>query len=653
MHIVKSTCPRDCYDTCFIRVVKEDDVIKSVYPDPENPLTDGFLCPRGVSDNVWVYVNRVLYPHIRLGSKPTNNFKRVTWKEAISTIVNKLKYVLDNYGPKSVLHLEYAGNMDLITWYFPQRFWNLIGATRSDYSICSKSGHEGISLHYGLSYGVLPQEISNMKLIILWGFNAAVSAPHLWNAVLRARRNGGTVIAIDPRNSETARSSDLWIQVKPGSDVWLGYGIARLLIEKELIDREFIDRYTFGFKEFIKEVMKYDLKEVSEITGVNEKLISRVSELYGSIRPSVIMIGLGVQKSMNGAEVTRILSLLPALVGQHRGFYYSNSRGFYIDTAYLSGDSLLKDKVRTVSQVALAKHILNGEFKFIYIYNMNPLLTLPGQRYLREGLLRDDVFVVTHTTHWNESCHYSDIVLPAPTYLEKDGLVIPYSHNYVRISKKVIEPLGESRDEVWVVKELANGLGIRSRLIYEDPWEALRIALEHAIDGSFDDLLSGKTVMLRYRPKDEYQTPTQRIEFYSLSAHAKGINPLPKPVITRHDAREFVLINSSTPLYTHTQFWEVYGEPKPLIHISPYDAKELGINDGCIVRVCSDEDCVSLIAKVDNSLQRRTLWVQRQIKDLNGKPINSITPIITQTVGGGPIFNSINVSIHVVKCTSH
>ncbi|MEM2343613.1 MAG: molybdopterin-dependent oxidoreductase [Sulfolobales archaeon] len=647
MHVVKSVCTRDCYDTCFTQVVVDDGVVRAVHPDPDNPMTDGFLCPRGVADGVRLYRNRVLYPYVNVGGKPSSNFRRVGWDDALDIVAERLKHVLEVYGPEKVLHIEYAGNMDLMTWYLPLRFWNAIKAVRTDYSICSKSGHEGIGLHYGLSYGVLPEDIVDMRLVVLWGFNAAVSAPHLWRQVLRARQNGCTVVVVDPRMSETARQSDMWIQPIPGTDVWLGYGIARVLIEEGLIDKEFIEKYTYGYDIFSEEVMRYDLREVSQVTGVSKELIVRFARTYGTVKPNVIMIGLGVQKSVNGAEIARIASLLPALIGQHRGFYYSNSRGFYVDVSYLTGEAGVSTGVRTVSQVELGRHILNGEFKFIYIYNMNPLLTLPGQEYLRKGLLKNDVFVVIHTTHWNESCMYSDVVLPAPTYLEKDSIVIPYTHNYVRLSRKAVEPLGESMDELWVVRQLAMRLGLEDPMMSEDVWSALRKALEHAIEGSFEELLSGKTLRLRYRPRYEYQTPTGRIEFYSTTACKKGLNPLPKPTTTSN-TYEFTLINTASPLYTHTQFWEVYGQPKPVIHINPEDADELSITEGQPVEVCSEEGCLHFLAKIDKSLPRKTLWVQRQIKDLNNRPLNSIIPMKTQPIGGGPTFNSTKVNIRKI-----
>ncbi|RLE70419.1 MAG: formate dehydrogenase, partial [Thermoprotei archaeon] len=548
MEKIEVVCPRDCYDTCsLIFTIDDSGKLKNVRGDPRHPITQGFICPRGVGDLKRVYKNRILYPYVRTGRKPGRDFKRVGWSEALDLIAEKLKQVLKNYGPKTILHLEYAGNMGLLTWYFPQRFWNAIGASKTDYSVCSKSGHEALSLHYGLSYGVQPDELLEMKLIVYWGFNAVVSAPHLWALSVKARRRGGRISVVDSRRSETAKRADIWLCPKPGSDVALAFGVARYLIEHGYVDLDFIREWTYGYEEYKREVLKWTPERVEEVTDVKWSKIEALGEAYGRLKPSATMMGFGFQKSIYGAESVRAVSLIPALLGLHRGFYYSNSRGYGMDISYLTGEKLYGRKVRVVSQVALAEYLKRGEFKFVYIYNMNPAVTLPGQKALRKGLSREDVFVVVHDTHWTETAEYADVVLPAATYLEKTDVVIPYSHRYVKISKKVIEPLGESKSEIWVMKELASRLGM-SEVLREDHWKALEKAFKDSLeDGSFSDLINGKMLKLRYMPLNRYQTPTGKIEFYSLKAEKLGLNPLPQqyPLLKKR----FILLNSSTFKY--------------------------------------------------------------------------------------------------------
>ncbi|MCD6563257.1 MAG: molybdopterin-dependent oxidoreductase [Thermoproteales archaeon] len=645
-----SVCPRDCYDTCFMKILLDENKIISIQADENFSFTGKFLCPRVVRDIDRIYLNRILFPYIRNGSKPGKNFSRVTWNHALTVITKKIKEVLKKYGPEKILHIEYAGNMGLLTWYFPLRLWNLLGATKTDYSICSKSGHEAISLHYGLSYGLLPSELNQMKLIVFWGFNAAVSSPHIWRQALKARKNGAVIATIDPRKSSTARNSDIWINPRPGSDVALTYGIAKYLIEHNYIDTNFIEEWTYGYREFEKETLRWNIKNIEDITGISRNKIKEIAEAYGRLKPSATLIGFGVQKSLNGAEAVRIISLLPALLGYHRGFYYSNSKGWYVDISYITGEKIIKKTCRTISQVALAKHLEKDDFKFIYIYNMNPLITLPDQARLRKALLKDDVFLVVHETHWTETTLFADVVLPATTFLEKKDLVIPYSHNFIRLSNRVIDPIGESKSEIWVMREIAKRLGIESDIIYENEMGALKKALINAIDnGEFEDLLKQKVLKLRMKPRNKYQTPTGKIEFYSITALKKGINPLPQQVFKKIKKGYYILLNSATIRYTHSQFREIYGPIPPIVEMNPIDAQREGIKNGDKIYLCNENDEVLVKVIIKDSVLPGVLWSPRQLVGLNNVPQNVLISSDTQKIGGGPIFNSTLVRIRKIS----
>jgi anaerobic selenocysteine-containing dehydrogenase len=173
------------------------------------------------------------------------------------------------------------------------------------------------------------------------------------------------------------------------------------------------------------------------------------------------MIGIGLQKNERGADLVRAVSLLPALLGLHRGFFYSNAHGLSIDQDRISGRSLTEKAARMVRQVAVADLVDSGAFKFIYVSGMNPALTLPNQHAFREGLSKRGVFMAVHDSHWTKTAQYADVVLPAPTYLEKDDLVIPWSHRYLQYSHQVVASTADSRSEIWVMKEIAGRLGLK------------------------------------------------------------------------------------------------------------------------------------------------------------------------------------------------
>ncbi|MCF2137554.1 MAG: molybdopterin-dependent oxidoreductase [Candidatus Thorarchaeota archaeon] len=641
-------CPRDCYDNCVLNVlVDTDGTISSVRGDPSHIATQGLTCPRALKDMERVNTNRVLFPHICRGSKPCESFERVSWQYALDTVADRLSTTLQQDGPESVLLIDYAGNTGLLSFVYSHRLWNALGVTRTDYSLCSISGHAALSLHYGKSYGVQPEDLLKMRLIIYWGFNGAVSSPHMWKLSKMARdRNDAPIVVVDPRKSRSAEQADIWIQPRPGTDVALAYGVARYLIVNELIDGAFIKEWTVGFDAFREEAMTWEPKRVTAISGVKEADIETLATMYSQLKPSATMIGVGFQKSIQGAESVRAVSLLPALVGLHRGFFYSNTSAFSVNMSYLSGASFSERRPKKISQVALAESVERGDFRFVFIYNMNPVMSIPGQEALRKGLARDDVYVVVHETHWTETTSFADMVLPASTYFEKDDVVIPWAHRDVMISRGVIPPQGESKSEVWLMHELARRLGRHEPWLYEPPLDALKVTIETALEtGTFADLLNGAMLRLRCRTLSEYQTPSGKIELSITKAEERGLTPVPQQITLAVPDDRFILLSSSLPKYSHTQFQEVYGTIPSVIYLNPRDAQRFHIQNGDRVSVSNSGGKIHLKSIVSDTVPEGVLWTPSLGAGLNAVPLNALTSAATQSLGGGSTFNSTIVSL--------
>ena len=644
MKEVSTVCARDCYDTCALLVtLDESGQVLKIRGDPRNPMTQGFTCPRGAKDHERLHENRVEAPALRKG----DHFARTDWETALSVVSEKLDEALQKYGEEAVLYLDFAGNTGLLTGAFPARLWNALGATQTDHALCSASGHAAIGLHYGDSYGLAPVELLSRDLIVFWGFNAAVSSPHIWSLARKARQaRGARIVVIDPRESRTARDADLWIQPWPGSDVALAYGLINYLSQNEYIDLGFLKEWTQGFEHLKEEAAKYGPDRVEHITGVAWDHVERLGEACGNVKPSATLIGIGLQKCDQGADQVRAVSLIPALLGQHRGFFYSSAHAFSIDEELISGRALTEKVPRVVSQVAVADLVGRGDFKFIYVSCMNPALTLPNQRALREGLSQGDVFLVVHDTHWTRTAEYADVVLPAPTYLEKEDLVIPWSHDHVQLSPQVVPPVTDSRSESWVMRELAKRLRLAEDWLFEDPWASVELALEDALeDGSVESLRSGAVLKLKSKPKDNYPTPSGRIEFYSSEAAGLGLSPLPTQVPLSIPKGEFILLTSATPKYTSTQFQEVYGAIPAVVIINAQDAERLSILNGDVVTVSNDLGEVKVKATVSGTVREGIVWSPRQSEGLAGQPQNCLMSSQPQEIGGGPRFNSTRVTI--------
>ncbi len=644
MKKITTVCTRDCYDACsLIFTLDESGQIVSVKGDPNHPFTQGFTCPRGAKDHERLSKNRVETPFVR----QENNLEQTGWKNALDFAAQKLHEVLEQYGPEAVLYLDYAGNTGVLSESYPQRLWNAIGATRTDHAICSQSGHTGLALHYGTSYGIAPEELSAMKLIVFWGFNAAVSSPHLWALARKARKQHGTkIIVIDPIQSKTAKLSDMWIQPTPGSDVALAYGIMNYLIRHHYVDLNFILEATAGFDQLKEETAQWPLEKVEQLTGVTAKRLERLGEAYHMLKPNTTMIGIGLQKCARGADQVRAVACIPALLGLHRGFFYSNNKTYSIDPDLISGESLTLKQSKIVPQVAVVDLIKQGNFKFIYINGMNPAMTLANANAFREGLVRKDVFAVVHETHWTRTTDYADVILPAPTYLEKDDLVIAWTHNLARYSPAIIQPITDSRRETAVMQELARRLNLKEEWLYADPWKAIEPTFENAFeDGDIESLKSGATLKLNKKPKNFYPTPSGKIELYSSQAEKMGWNPLPQQIPLHKNKEHFIFITSATSKYTHTQFQEVYGKIPAIVLIHSEDAQQHGIEDGDRVLLSNERGNVQAKAELSDAVAKGVVWSPRQFEGLEGAPQNCLMSSKPQEIGSGPRFNSTIVTI--------
>ena len=647
MKELRTTCPRDCYCTCgLLARVGDSGELLSVRGDPEHPITRGITCPRAAKDPERLITNRVETPYIRRGGK----LQKASWTEALDLLCSRLDTVLKGPGPDRILNLDYAGNIGLLTSGYPQRLWNALGTARTDHALCANSGRAGISLHYGHSYGTTPEEFSQMRLLVFWGFNAAVSAPHIWEMARQARKKTGTkIIAVDPVHTKTAQKADIWIRPRSGTDVSLAHGVIRLLCDRGHADLSFITDWTIGFDELSDSVSEWTPKAVEETTGVSTETLGLFVDMFARLRPATTLIGIGLQKCDHGADQARAVSLIPAILGRHRGYYYADGSGFSVDMAKIIGMNKVNRPLKIVEHVGVSKRIQRGEFNFIFVNCTNPAETVPAPEGFKDGVSRDDVFLVVHETHWSTTAQFADIVLPAPTYLEKDDLIIPWGHPYVGLSPAIVSPLTDSRTEVVVMQDIAHGLGLDVDWLYEDPWEAIAPALDGSFEtGGISDLVRGALLRLTRAEKKAYETPSKKIELSASQALQMGFDPIPLQRGGCPDEADFILLAGATPHYTHTQFQEVFGAIPAKLLIHPSDAMRLGIKNGARVSIMNGHGEVEMEASISERVLRGVLWAPRQFRGLSGFNHNTIVSPEPQRIGSGPRFNSSRVKVSPV-----
>ncbi|MDW8034896.1 MAG: molybdopterin-dependent oxidoreductase [Candidatus Korarchaeum sp.] len=630
-------CQRDCPDACSLIVGNDN-----LRGDPDHPVTRGFACQKA-SRFLEYYRSskRVLYPHVRVG----DGYERVSWDEALDLVADELKRVLDSYGPEEVLVYDYAGSTGLVDRKYPKRLFNAIGATSLRYTLCDEAGEEAIELHYGSSYGAFPEDMEEASLLVIWGADLSATSVHAYKTVVDLRAAGKEVWVIDPRVTKVARLGR-HLRPKPGTDGLLAVGISWYIINEFEVDSEFIREFTKGFDEYERLISSYPLDLIEKVTSVRRERMRELAESYSKLKPSVTYIGKGVQKAKYGAEAVRLISLIPALVGIHRGFFYSNSsRDFdeHLATQHPGSG-------RKVNMIDLPKLLTEGKFRFIYIYNSNPALTLPRAKLFRKGMERTDLFKVVHEVVWSETAKLADVVLPATSMFEHDDLVASWWHRYVGYSRKAFEPLGESKPNWWVTRELSKRLGIRKPELEEDPLEAIRKALSKSkMVRSYEELLSKPYVELIYPSKDTYQTPSGKIEFYSEIASKRGYSPLPR--VTWEEVKSdypYRLLTSAVPWATSSQD-TIQDSTEDFLHMSEDDCIELGLEDGGLIALESDSgERITVKVKVDRNLPKGILWARRSAFMLNSI-INDLITDEKQEISGGNCINSTFVRLVGVK----
>ncbi|MEM3486386.1 MAG: molybdopterin-dependent oxidoreductase [Candidatus Methanomethyliaceae archaeon] len=660
---VISTCPKDCYDTCAMySYVDRSGRIVRVEGRSDHGLTMGFLCKKGQKILDWVYSSdRLKFPMRRVGPKGSGNFERISWDEALNIIIKKLKEVIQSYGPLSVLPYEYAGHMGLLSRYYPYRFFNRIGASQLEYTICSETGKRALKYHYGTSAGMDPEDILNSKYVVVWGFNPAWTSLHFFGLI---KKSGAKLVVIDPIRSETAEHADLHIQPRPGTDSALALGVANYLITNNLYDKEFVEKFTYGFNKFRESVRKYTPDKVCAICGIDEQIFTNFAEEYGKTKPAAILIGLGIQRNINGGEIVRSISLLPALTGnigkRGAGFFYSNSEYFTIDYEMLKGSKAGKIR-RKINMIKLGEALLDENLdppiKFLFVYNSNPAAVCPDLNKVRKGLSREDLFTVVHDLFMTDTAEFADIVLPATSYFESFDVHFTYCGLYVSVNERAIEPIEESKSNFELFVELARRMGYLD--IIEDPEKLVDKVLR-----SGTGYMKGITLE-RVRKKGflrlntptvphvafcdfKFNTPSGKIEFYSEAAEADGLPPVPDYTEVRGDYP----LRFITPFHRDllkSQYFNIksiYSEEN-VIEISSEDAEDRGIREGDLVKVYNSRGYCIMKAKISSRVRRGVVlsygipWP----KLLGDGTPNFTTSSAVSDMGGGSTYHTNYVEI--------
>lgn len=616
-------------------------------PNSKHPFTGDLLCPKGRNLTQYVYSKqRLLYPMRRTGPKGSGQFEKITWNDALKEIALKAKETSEQQGPESILQFDYAGTMGLVQRYFPSRFFNAIGASRVSHTICSRAGEKALQIVWGSDLGMLPEEIEKCRLIVAWGMNVAWSSPHGFEILKRAAKRGAKVYVIDPLKTQTAEIGT-HLQIRPATDSALALGMMNHLIENRLCNEIFLDRNAVGLDRLAGVASKYDMTTISKTTGLSTRQIEDFIGDYVSLRPNCIMIGYGIQRHRNGGEMVRAIGALPALIGENRGFFYSTDLADF-DMDYLEGASLRTRKQVTYNMVDIGRTLQAGKVRMMFVYDCNPLATLPNQSLVRKGFARDDIYTVVHDLFQTDTADYADMVLPATSFFEHYDIHTSYFHGCLSVNEKAIEPMGEARSNSDTFRAIATAMRLTQKELFEEDEKVAKalVSRSKSVEGKFEDITKKGFLRLRVPDRKVYGTPSGKIELYSASAEAEGLGGLPSHVPVS-SSLPYMLLTPVHKFLVRSQYHLRWKDIKPVVQINPKDAKAEGVEDGSTITLTNELGEWEVECEVTDTVPRGVLVTYSALwpKLSGGASANLLTTDFVQRYGQNSAFNSTFVKL--------
>ncbi|MFV8829262.1 molybdopterin oxidoreductase family protein [Alkalihalobacterium sp. APHAB7] len=669
--VFPAVCPLDCPDQCGLLLHKKDGKIIKVAGDPDHPVTQGNICNkvRHMTDRIYD-PKRLEYPLKRVGRKGEGKFERISWEEAIKAIKDRWTHLIDSEGPESILPYGFYGNMGRISAEgMDRRFFNRLGVSIQDQTICSAAGSKGYSYTMGGSFGTDPEETIDTKLFIFWGVNAVSTNMHQVALAQKARKNGAKIFVIDVHKNQTGRLADWFIPILPGTDGALALGIMHILFAENMTDHDFLKQYTVGYKELGNHVEQYDPNTVSNITGVPVEDIYKLARMYGHASPSFIRIGNGLQHHDNGGMAVRTIACLPALTGQWviRGGGAIKGNGAFLNhnVRALQRPELRQNKnARVINMNLIGQALLetNQPIRSMYVYNSNPAVVTPEGNKVRQGLARDDLFLIVHDLFLTETAMYADIVLPATSSFENTDFYTSYWHHYMQIQQPVIAPYGESKSNPDVFRLFAKAFGFQEEAFKDTDEQLIRQSIDDVDNPYVKDINYELLIEKQYVKADRrinllnnLPTPSGKIELYSEQMERDGYPGLPTytPIVNDGDL-PFLFIPAPNHNFLNSTFSNnekhISLEKYPRLHLNSKDAEKRSIEDGDTVRVWNDRGECELIAAVGENVLPGVVVSQGLWADLPGKKyfVNSLAPDRVADMGGGATFFSGRVDIEKI-----
>ena len=674
--IVRGACAHDCPDGCsFISEVENGKVV-DFYANPDHPITQGWLCAkvRPYLDRVYA-PDRLQYPLRRTGPKGSNQWERISWDDAFAEIANRWTGIIDQYGAAAILPYSFSGTMGLVeNLVASERLWNRMGASGLERTICDAAASAACKATLGGKPAMDPRDVLNSDLILIWGHNPSSTSPHFVPILREAQRNGTYVVVIDPRRTRSARAADLHIQPNPSTDAALALGLMNVIFSENQHDEAFLEAHTTGWRDLRDRAAEYPAERVAQITGLDAAVIVSLAHRWAGAKTALIKFNDGIQRRQNGGQTIRALLALPAVTGQYGrkggGAFYSQSSAVVWNGEAAGKFSDCPPQPRIVNMnrlgAALTGEVTDPPIKSLYCFIANPVTSTPNSPEIIRGLLRDDLFTVVHEQFMTDTARFADIVLPATSQLEVDDIVKPSGHRHIHYNKAAMAPLGESRGNWDVLRQIGKAMGYTetwfdqtNEEVAREVFEATKRTNRYLSGIEFDDLVDKG--WLPYSDADgastfnwpdlKFGTPSGKIELYCEAMIPLGVDPLPAYVIpdemVDRETDELVLVTGAAHHFVSSSFANqpalLRKEGKPFLEIHPRDAISRGIENGDPLLIENERGWCLLVADVTEdvipgfTVSPKGYWAQ---SSLAGRNVNWLTSDTLADLGNQAVFHS-------------
>ena len=658
---VSTACTLDCPDSCSLSVTVERGRVIAIDGNDAAPSTGGYICGKVRRYDRRLYgPDRLLEPMLRTGPKGRPNFERVTWDEALDLIVRRIRAACEEFGPESVLPYYYGGSNGVLTNELEDaRFFRRLGASRLARTVCAAPTGAAAMAMYGRMPGVAYEDYADARLVVVWGSNPSATGIHLVSHIKRAQQRGARLVVIDPRRTPLARIADLHLAVRPGTDGPVALSVIHELFSRGWADDAFLAAHADGVAELRQAAAEWPLARAAAEAGIDTDDLARFAEWYGTTSPAVIRCGWGQERNRNGGAASLAIMALPAVGGKFRvrggGYTMSNSSAWGITQEKLIDVPALPTRIVNMNQLGRAlTTFTDPPIQVLFVYNSNPLATTPHQNEVRRGLMRDDLFTIVHEQVLTDTANHADLVLPAPTFLEQYDVAKGYGAYHLHLVQPAITPVGESRSNHDLFRELSvrlglgddDGLGEAGALIEAAARmpEAAGAAL--MAGGRPDGPGGGRPVQfVDVLPA----TANGRVQLFVEGLRSDGASPYayrPDPGTAAYP------LSLISPASEHT-ISSTLAEHRPGIvklKMHPDDARARAIAEGDSIRIFNEIGEVQCDVTVSPEVRPGTVSLPKGLwarSTFNGATANALVPDTLTDIAGGACFNDARVQVEL------